>query len=192
MSGHRAQSFLVPPNSPHILYHHPRICQGYFSRVLFAIGIRFVGETVAKTLAGRFRSIEQLKNANFNELTGVEEIGDKIAESIIEFFSKDKSLLLIERLKSYGLQLEAYQTEPVLKSGKLEGLSFVISGIFEKHSREELKSLIENHGGKNITSVSANTSFLLAGDKPGPGKLSKAEELNIYIISEEDFLRMIE
>ncbi|MQY79975.1 MAG: NAD-dependent DNA ligase LigA, partial [Bacteroidetes bacterium] len=163
-----------------------------FSMVLFAIGIRFVGETVAKTLAGRFRSIEQLKNANFNELTRVEEIGDKIAESIIEFFSKDKNLLLIERLKSHGLQLEAYQTEPEPKSGKLEGLSFAISGIFEKHSREELKSLIENHGGKSITSVSANTSFLLAGDKPGPGKLSKAEELNIYIISEEDFLRMIE
>jgi len=163
-----------------------------FSRVLFAIGIRFVGETVAKTLAGRFRSVEQLKNANFNELTGVEEIGDKIAESIIEFFSKDKNLLLIERLKSYGLQLEAYQTEPELKSGKLEGLSFVISGIFEKHSREELKSLIENHGGKNVASVSANTSFLLAGDKPGPAKLSRAGELNIKILSEEDFLRMIE
>lgn len=163
-----------------------------FSRVLFAIGIRFVGETVAKTLAGRFRSIEQLKNANFNELTGVEEIGDKIAESIIEFFSKDKSLLLIERLKSYGLQLEAYQTEPELKSGKLEGLSFVISGIFEKNSREELKSLIENHGGKNIISVSANTSFLLAGDKPGPSKQVKAKELNIPILSEEDLLKMIE
>ena len=163
-----------------------------FSRVLFAIGIRFVGETVAKTLAGRFRSIEQLKNANFNELTGVEEIGDKIAESIIEFFSKDKNLLLIERLKSYGLQLEAYQTEPELKSGKLEGLSFVISGIFEKHSREELKSLIENHGGKNVASVSANTSFLLAGDKPGPSKRLKAEELNIPILSEEDLLKMIE
>lgn len=163
-----------------------------FSRVLFAIGIRFVGETVAKTLAGRFRSIEQLKNANFNELTSVEEIGDKIAESIIEFFSEDKSLLLIERLKSYGLQLEAYQTEPELKSGKLDGLSFVISGIFEKHSREELKSLIENHGGKNITSVSANTSFLLAGDKLGPSKRLKAEELNIPILSEEALLKMIE
>lgn len=163
-----------------------------FSRVLFAIGIRFVGETVAKTLAGRFRSIEQLKNANFNELTSVEEIGDKIAESIIEFFSKDKSLLLIERLKSYGLQLEAYQTEPELKSGKLEGLSFAISGTFERHSRDELKSLIELHGGKNVATVSSKTSYLLAGDKPGPVKLSKAEELNIDILSEEDFLRMIE
>ena len=163
-----------------------------FSRVLFAIGIRFVGETVAKTLAGRFRSIEQLKNANFNELTGVEEIGDKIAESIIEFFSKDKNLLLIERLKSYGLQLEAYQTEPELKSGKLEGLSFVISGTFGRHSKEEIKSLIELHGGKNVATVSSKTSYLLAGDKPGPVKLSKAGELNIDILSEEDFLKMIE
>lgn len=163
-----------------------------FSRVLFAIGIRFVGETVAKTLAGRFRSIEQLENAHFNELTGVEEIGDKIAESIIEFFSKDKSRLLIERLKSYGLQLEAYQTEPELKSGKLEGLSFAISGTFGRHSRDELKSLIELHGGKNVATVSSKTSYLLAGDKPGPVKLSKAEELNIDILSEEDFLRMIE
>jgi DNA ligase (NAD+) len=163
-----------------------------FSRVLFAIGIRFVGETVAKTLSGRFRSIEQLKNANFNELTSVEEIGDKIAESIIEFFSKDRSLLLIERLKSYGLQLEAYQTEPELESGKLEGKSFVISGIFEKHSREELKSLIELHGGKNVVTVSSKTSYLLVGDKPGPSKRLKAEELNIRILSEEDLLKMIE
>ena len=163
-----------------------------FSRVLFAIGIRFVGETVAKTLAGRFRSIEQLKNANFNELTSVEEIGDKIAESIIEFFSKDKNLFLVERLKSYGLQLKAYQTDPELKSSKLEGLFFVISGTFGRHSREELKSLIESHGGKNVASVSAKTSFLLAGDKPGPAKLSKAGELNISILSKEDFLRMIE
>ncbi len=163
-----------------------------FSRVLFAIGIRFVGETVAKTLAGRFRSIEQLKNANFNELTGVEEIGDKIAESIIEFFLKDKNLFLIERLKSYGLQLEAYQTQPELKSGKLERLSFVITGTFGRHSREEIKSLIELHGGKNVAAVSSKTSYLLAGDKPGPAKLSKAGELDIDILSEEGFLRMIE
>jgi DNA ligase (NAD+) len=163
-----------------------------YSRVLFALGIRFVGETVAKNLANHFQSINKLKNASFDELNDVEEIGDKIADSIIEFFSKEKNIALVNRLKSKGLQFAVHENDSDRKSNKLEGLSFVISGVFVKHSREELKSLIELHGGKNITSVSSKTSFLLAGDKPGHEKLSKAETLNVTILNEEDFLRMIE
>ncbi|MCB0479079.1 MAG: NAD-dependent DNA ligase LigA [Crocinitomicaceae bacterium] len=160
-----------------------------FERVLFAIGIRFVGETVAKKLAKHFKNIDALIQASFEELVNVDEIGEKIAISVQQFFQDEKNLEIIDRLKSFGLQFEIVEAENA--SNKLEGKSIVVSGVFETMSRNELKELIELNGGKNVGSISKKTSFVLAGENMGPSKYEKANELEIPIISEEEFLNMI-
>lgn len=161
-----------------------------FERVLFAIGIRYVGETVAKTLAKAFKNIDNIMHANYDELVEVDEIGSKIAESLLQHFQKEEAKVLIQRLKNYGLQFEYQQSEDVL-SNKLDGQNIVISGVFEHYSRDEMKALIEKHGGKNVSAISGNTSFLLAGEKIGPAKLQKAEKLGVKIMSESEFLELI-
>src|SRR5690554_2918745 len=162
-----------------------------FQRLLFAIGIRYVGETVAKKLAAHFKNIDAIMQATFEELVAVDEIGDKIAESIINFFSEERNRQLIEELKSYGLQMQMEEQENTIVSTVLEGKTFVVSGVFEHFSRDELKQAIENHGGKNVGSISGKTDFLIAGDKMGPAKKEKAEKLGVNIISEEDFMEMV-
>lgn len=162
-----------------------------FPRVLFGLGIRFVGETVAKILAKSCKSIDRLRILNFEELTEIEEIGDKIAESILRYFKDEANLEIIEKLKAAGLNLEIEEQEEA-KGNQLEGLAIVISGVFERHSRDELKALIEAYGGKNTSSISKKTDYLLAGDKIGPSKLTKAEKLDVKIISESDFEILIQ
>ena len=161
-----------------------------FERVLFALGIRHVGETVAKKLARHFKSIDAITTANFDELNNVDEIGEKIAMSIQHFFSDIKNQEIIQRLKEKGLQFEIVQTGETKTT--LQNQTFVISGVFTKLSRTELAELIERHGGKNSGSISAKTNFLLAGENMGPAKLAKAQQLGVKIISEDDFLAMIE
>jgi DNA ligase (NAD+) len=161
-----------------------------YNRVLFALGIRHVGETVAKTIAEKFRSIDELIRASLEELTSIREIGPKIASSIISFFADEDNLLIINRLKSYGLKFnEEGNKEPV--SDRLKGKSIIISGVFMKHTREEYKEIIEKNGGRNSTSLSANTSFILAGEEMGPSKKEKAAELCIPLLSEDEFLKLI-
>lgn len=163
-----------------------------YERVLFALGIRFVGETVAKKVAKAFRSIEALASANLDDLIHVDEIGEKIAGSIIQYFANEKNRILVERLRQSGLKLEADEEDLSEYSDKLKGMSIVISGVFARHSRDEYKALIEKHGGKNVGSISKKTSFILAGDNMGPSKLEKAQQLNIPIKDENEFLAMIE
>ncbi|MCX6301627.1 MAG: NAD-dependent DNA ligase LigA [Bacteroidia bacterium] len=161
-----------------------------YNRVLFALGIRHVGETVAKTIAEKFRSIDKLIGASLEELTSIREIGPKIASSIISFFADEDNILIIDRLKSYGVKFsEDGNKEPV--SDRLKGKSIIISGVFRKHTREEYKEIIENNGGRNSTSLSANTSFILAGEEMGPSKKEKAAELGIPLLSEDEFLKLI-
>lgn len=161
-----------------------------WSKTLFALGIRHIGETVAKKLSKKFQSIDELKQAGFDELLQVDEIGEKIAGSVLNYFANSENLKLIDRLKTAGLQLQSHETNNLLSS-RLEGKSIVISGTFSRFSRDEAKELIEKHGGKNTASVSAKTDYLLAGDGIGPAKLQKAESLKIPIISEDEFLEMI-
>lgn len=163
-----------------------------FERVLFAIGIRFVGETVAKKLARAFGSMDRLANATFEELIAVDEIGEKIAQSILRFFSNEQCRTLVERLRKAGLQMEIVVDESVVHTDKLAGKSIVISGVFALHSRNEYKAMIEQHGGTNVSSISSKTSFVLAGRDMGPAKLEKAQKLGVAIVSEEEFLAMIE
>lgn len=163
-----------------------------YERVLFALGIRFVGETVAKKVAKAFPSIEALASANLDDLIHVDEIGEKIAGSIIQYFANEKNRILVERLRQSGLKLEADEEDLSGYSDKLKGMSIVISGVFARHSRDEYKALIEKHGGKNVGSISKKTSFILAGDNMGPSKLEKAQQLNIPIKDENEFLAMIE
>lgn len=160
-----------------------------FERVLFAIGIRFVGQTVAKKLAKAFKSMDALMAADYDQLVAVDEIGDKIALSVMEFFGKEENLALIEELKAFGLQFEAEEQEGV--SDKLEGASVVVSGVFNAFSRDELKQLIELNGGKVSSSISSKTTYLVAGDKMGPSKLKKASDLGVNIISEDEFIKLI-
>ena len=162
-----------------------------FERVLFAIGIRFVGETVAKILARAFKSMEALENATIEQLTAVNEIGTKIAQSIVSFFNDERSRELVNRLKEYGLQMELAQEEQQGGTDLLKDKTIVISGVFNYHSRDEYKALIELHGGKNSGSISAKTSFVLAGDNMGPTKREKAQELGVRLVSETEFLEMI-
>ena len=162
-----------------------------FERVLFAIGIRFVGETVAKILARAFKSMEALENASMEQLTAVNEIGTKIAQSIVSFFADERSRELVNRLKEYGLQMELAQEEQEGGTDLLKDKIIVISGVFNYHSRDEYKALIERHGGKNSGSISAKTSFVLAGDNMGPAKREKAQELGVRLVSENEFLEMI-
>ncbi len=160
-----------------------------FPRVLYALGIRYVGETVAKKLANHFKSIDRLQQAGYDELISVEEIGEKIAESVIQWFQKPKHLEIIERLKAKGIQMEITE-EATPVSDVLQGKSFVVSGVFERHSRTEIKALIEQYGGKNTGSLSSKTDYLLAGANMGPAKKEKAEKLGIPIISETAFEEM--
>lgn len=160
-----------------------------FARVLFALGIRFVGETTAKYLAGHFGSLDAVMNASREELVEADEVGDRIADAIREYFADEENRRIIDRLREAGVQLEAKAR--TLASNRLAGKSFVISGRFLNHSRDELKELIELHGGRNLAAVSANTDYLVAGEKMGPAKLKKAEKLGIRIISEEDFDAML-
>ena len=162
-----------------------------FERVLFAIGIRFVGETVAKILARAFKSMEALENATMEQLTAVNEIGTKIAQSIVSFFADERSRALVNRLKEFGLQMELAEQEQQGGSDILKDKTIVISGVFNHHSRDEYKALIERHGDKNSGSISAKTSFVLAGDNMGPAKREKAQELGVRLVSENEFLEMI-
>jgi DNA ligase (NAD+) len=161
-----------------------------FSRVLYAFGIRYVGETVAKKVANHFGSIEKLQNATIEELKKAPEVGDKIASSIIDWFTKEKNIKFISKVKAAGLNLKSEKSSSRL-SEKLEGLSFVVSGVFGSFSRDELKSLIERHGGRAVSAISKKTSYLVAGNESGPNKLKKAESFKVEIISEEQFLNMI-
>ncbi|WP_304232927.1 NAD-dependent DNA ligase LigA [Phocaeicola plebeius] len=162
-----------------------------YERVIFALGIRFVGETVAKKVARAFRSIDDLKSATLDDLIHVDEIGEKIAQSILRYFHSEKNLQLIERLREAGVQMAISEEETAGQTDRLRGQSIVISGVFARHSRDEYKALIEKHGGKNVGSISKKTSFILAGENMGPSKLEKAEKLGIRIVNEEEFLGMI-
>ncbi|MFK5878621.1 MAG: NAD-dependent DNA ligase LigA [Flavobacteriaceae bacterium] len=163
-----------------------------FEKVLFALGIRFVGETVAKKLAMHFKAIDNLMRATFEELISVDEIGDRIAESIVEFSNELSNIQMIDQLKMYGVQLEVSEESLIGLTDKLVGKVFVVSGVFEKVSRNELKKLIEDNGGKVSSSISKKTSYVVAGDKMGPSKRIKAEDLGVAIISEDEFLEMLE
>ncbi len=160
-----------------------------FERVLFALGIRFVGETVAKKLAAALKNIDAIAAASFDELIAVDEIGDKIAVAVQQYFADEHAQETISRLKAAGLQFEI--EEAVLDSNTLEGKTFVVSGVFSQFSRDEIKLLIEKNGGKNVGSISAKTSYVLAGENMGPAKLEKASSLGIPIISEADFVKML-
>lgn len=162
-----------------------------FEKVLFALGIRFVGETVAKKLAKHFKSIDKLCAASFDELIAVDEIGDRIAESVLNFSQNSGNIQLINRLKGYGVQLELSKESLAQQTDKLKGKIFVVSGVFHQMSRNELKKNIEDNGGKVSSSISKKTSYIVAGDNMGPSKLTKAENLGIHIISEQDFIDMI-
>lgn len=162
-----------------------------FERVLFALGIRFVGETVAKKIAKSFRDIEELEHADLNTLTGIDEIGGKIAQSIVSYFQNPVNRNLIERLKAAGLQFSRSEEDLSGYTDKLAGQSIVISGVFSHHSRDEYKAMIERNGGKNSGSISGKTSFILAGENMGPSKLEKAQKLGIRIVDEDEFLAML-
>jgi DNA ligase (NAD+) len=161
-----------------------------YHRVLFALGIRHVGETVAKTISGEFRTIDDLIKATIDQLTGVEEIGPKIASSIVSFFADKENLEIIERLRSAGIRFSR-ESESVREGDALKGKTIVISGVFQRHNRDEYKELIEKYGGKNVASVSGNTSFILCGENMGEAKRKKAIELGITLKSEKDFLKEI-
>lgn len=163
-----------------------------FERVLYALGIRYVGETVAKRLASSFHSIDCLMEASFEQLVDVDEIGDRIAQSVVAYFSDAENRQIVERLRAHGLQMEVSEEVLANRSERLKGLTFVISGTFTQHSRDEYKALIEQHGGKNTGSVSGKTSYILAGENMGPAKLEKAAKLGVRIIREDEFLKMIE
>ena len=162
-----------------------------FERVLFAIGIRFVGEIAAKTLARYYGSMDKVAEASKESLMQINGIGEVIADSVIGYFANPVNRAFVERLRGYGLQMEIGEQQKLAQSDKLAGQSVVISGVFQHHSRDEYKALIEQHGGKNVGSISAKTSFVLAGDNMGPAKLEKAQKLGIRIMSEDEFLSLI-
>ena len=163
-----------------------------WARVLFALGIRMVGETTAKKIARRFPSIDQLQWASIEQLTAIEDVGEQIANNIIAYFNDMHNLELIYRLRQANVQMESTEEEATPQSNVLQGKSIVISGVFAHHSRDEYKAMIEAHGGKNVGSVSKKTSFILAGDNMGPEKRKKAQDLGVEILSEDDFLALIQ
>lgn len=163
-----------------------------FERVVFALGIRFVGETSAKLLARHFKDVDSLMGAKLDDLTEIDGIGEVMAKSIMTYFANPQNRDIVERLRGYGLQMALGKDQTAVASDKLAGKSIVISGVFQHHSRDEYKQLIEQHGGKNVGSISGKTSFILAGDNMGPSKLQKAEKLGIPLVSEDDFLKIIE
>ena len=162
-----------------------------FERVVFALGIRFVGETSAKILARKFKTMDALQAATAEQLVEADGIGDVIAGSIVSYFANPDNQAIISRLREYGLQMQLSEEQLAGQSDKLAGMSIVISGVFQKHSRDEYKAMIEQHGGKNVGSISGKTSFILAGDNMGPSKLQKAEKLGVRIVGEEEFLEMV-
>ena len=162
-----------------------------FERVLFALGIRYVGETVAKKLAGHYKSIEKLMNATEAELTMVDEIGERIAQSVVSFFASEENILMVERLKLSGVQLEISAEKLANQTDVLKENTFVVSGVFTKVTREELKKLIEDNGGKVSGSISSKTNYVVAGENMGPSKKTKAQSLGVAIITEDEFLQMI-
>ncbi|MEG1574846.1 MAG: NAD-dependent DNA ligase LigA, partial [Bacteroidales bacterium] len=162
-----------------------------YERVVFALGIRFVGETVAKKLALAFKNIEALITATEEELVNVDEIGQRIAQSVISYFSEERNLDIVERLRKAGVQMSLSEERMSLFSDKLGGSTIVISGTFSRHSRDEYKVMIEQYGGKNTSSISSKTNYILAGENMGPAKLEKACKLGVKIISEEEFMEMI-
>jgi DNA ligase (NAD+) len=155
------------------------------------LGIRYVGETVAKKLAKAYKNIDALMVASHEELVAVDEIGERIAESVIKFFSEPTNLEIIDRLKSYGLQFSLSEAQLENQTDKLKGQTFVVSGVFENISRNDLKKLIEDNGGKVASSISSKTSFVVAGDNMGPSKKTKAESLGVPIISEQEFMEKL-
>ena len=163
-----------------------------FERVLFALGIRFVGETVAKKLARAFGSIDALRRADMQALTAIDDVGERIAQSITAYFANPQNRALVERLEQEGLQFSRTEEDMAGQTDRLAGQTIVISGVFARHSRDEYKALIEKHGGKNTGSISAKTSFILAGDNMGPAKLEKARKLGVRIVTEDEFLQMID
>jgi DNA ligase (NAD+) len=162
-----------------------------FEKVLFGLGIRYVGETVARKVAQHFKNIDSLMNASYNELLTVDEIGSRIAESLVEYFRDPRHLEQLEKLKAAGLQFSTEEKEVSLESDKLVGKSFIISGVFEDYSRDELSEIIQSNGGKILSSISAKLDYLVAGDNMGPAKLEKAQKLNIPIISDKDLLNLL-
>lgn len=162
-----------------------------FEKVLFGLGIRYVGETVARKLVAHFKTLERLQAATLEELTAVEEIGERIAQSLVEYMSGEIHQQELQKLQQQGLQFTLEEAEVILQSDKLAGKTFIISGVFEKYSRDELKEMIEQNGGKIVSSISAKLNYLVAGDNMGPSKLEKANKLNVPIISDEDLLKMI-
>lgn len=162
-----------------------------FDKVLFALGIRYVGETVAKKLAKHYKNIHEISKQTVEQLTQVDEIGEKIAQSVIEFFANENNVAIINRLQNYGVQMELEEVFNPNATNKLEGKIFVVSGVFEKLSRDELKKAIEDNGGKNGSSISSKTNYVVAGKNMGPAKLEKANQLGVKIISEDEFLEMI-
>ena len=162
-----------------------------YERVLFALGIRFVGATVAKRLARAFGNIDVLMSATMEQLVAVDEIGERIAASVINYFSNPANQELVSRLRAAGLKFEIEEGILHNRTDLLAGKSIVISGVFAHHSRDEYKDMIEQNGGKNVSSVSKSTSFILAGENMGPSKLEKAQKLNVPLVSEAEFLEMI-
>jgi DNA ligase (NAD+) len=160
-----------------------------YERVLFALGIRFVGETVAKKLAAKFENIDLLAIAAFEELIAVDEIGERIAISVQNYFLEDEHKQIIEKLRQAGVQLHGVKKE--FLSNKFEGMNFVVSGVFSSFSRDELKKVIEDNGGKNVSSISAKTTYVVAGENMGPAKLEKANKLLIKVLSETEFLNLL-
>ncbi|MCI7045625.1 MAG: NAD-dependent DNA ligase LigA, partial [Prevotella sp.] len=163
-----------------------------FERVVFAIGIRLVGETSAKLLARHFKTMDALSHATMDQLMSIDGIGEVMAKSVISYFAEPKNQDIIQRLRGYGLQMQISQEQMEGASDKLKGLSIVISGVFAHHSRDEYKTMIETNGGKNVGSISSKTSFILAGDNMGPAKLQKAEKLGVKIMSEDEFLALLQ
>jgi DNA ligase (NAD+) len=162
-----------------------------FERVVFALGIRFVGETTAKLLARAFKSMDALRQATLEQLLDVDGVGEVIAESIIRYFHDEHCLEILGKLQEAGLQMSLSEDVLAGQTDKLQGKSIVISGVFTHHSRDEYKALIEKHGGKNVGSISKKTTFILAGDNMGPAKLEKAQQLGVPIVTEDEFLQML-
>ena len=162
-----------------------------WSRVLFAIGIRMVGETTAKKIARSFPSIDQLQWATVEQLTAIEDVGEQIASNIIAYFNDINNLEIINRLREAGVQMESKEEDMAMQSDRLLGKSIVISGVFTHHTRDEYKAIIEANGGKNVGSVSKKTSFILAGENMGPEKRKKAESLGVALMTEEEFLELL-
>ncbi|MBQ4139225.1 MAG: NAD-dependent DNA ligase LigA, partial [Muribaculaceae bacterium] len=163
-----------------------------FERVLFALSIDYVGETTAKVLARNVHSIDNLMNMNADQLAAIPEIGPKIAQSIVDYFAVPANRLIVERLRQAGVQMSLSEEQLSNRTDKLAGKKIVISGVFAHHSRDEYKALIEQHGGKNVSSISGATSFILAGENMGPAKLEKARKLGVTIVNEDEFLAMLQ